>query len=202
MRSRTPGDLWNRVLDRLMNGSNFHNPWRRRYPRHPLPLRILLLPFIRFGLLCGFQHIDYAGVNGPRGRLHVGENCSTNNTVFNTVSGHITVGADTLFSHDCHVLTGTHRFWNGRRASLSPDAPIPEVPKEGRDVTIGSGCFFGAACVVLGPVTIGDNVIVGAGAVVTSDIPSGAFAAGVPAKVAKAAEVAEVAAPRLAAAED
>jgi acetyltransferase-like isoleucine patch superfamily enzyme len=173
--------VYRKVLDHFLPGSYLLNPWRKRFPRYPEPLRVVLLPFVRFGLLCGFQHIDYATINGPRGRLAVGSGCSTTNTVFNTVSGNIRIGQDTIFSHDCHVLTGTHQFWQGRRASLVSDSLIPEVPTEGRDITIGSGCFFGAAAIVVGPVTIGDNVMVAAGAVVTRNIPSGSFAAGVPA---------------------
>jgi maltose O-acetyltransferase len=57
------------------------------------------------------------------------------------------------------------------------------VPVAGRDIVIGSGCFFGSGSVVLGGVTIGDNCIIGANAVVTQDVPAGSFAAGIPARV-------------------
>ncbi|MBU4174073.1 MAG: maltose O-acetyltransferase [Actinobacteria bacterium] len=50
-------------------------------------------------------------------------------------------------------------------------------------VTIGSDCWLGAMVVVLKGVTIGDGAVVGAGAVVTTDIPEYAIAVGVPAKV-------------------
>lgn len=174
--------LQRKLLDRFSPTAYLLNPWRKRFPRYPWLVRLALLPIVRLGLLCGFRHVDYATVTGPRGRLQVGSGCSTNNTFFNTVSGTIRIGPDTMFSHDCHVLTGTHQFWQGRRASLVADSPVPEVPNEGRDIVIGSGCFFGAAAIVVGPVTIGDNVVVAAGAVVTRDVPSGSFAAGVPAK--------------------
>jgi acetyltransferase-like isoleucine patch superfamily enzyme len=146
-----------------------------------------MTPLIRVGLMCGFQNLDYAPVFGPRHRLQIGTGCSTMNTVFNTVSGTISIGDDTIFSLGCYVLTGTHQFWQGRRAGLCADAPIPETPSAGREITIGSGCFFGAGAVVIGPVVIGDNVIVGAGAVVTKDVPGGSFVAGVPAKVIRPA---------------
>ncbi|MBR4333255.1 MAG: serine acetyltransferase [Clostridia bacterium] len=48
---------------------------------------------------------------------------------------------------------------------------------------IGSYVEFGVGAKVMGPVTIGDNVIIGANAVVTHDIPSNSVVAGIPAKV-------------------
>ncbi|MBR2089536.1 MAG: serine acetyltransferase [Fibrobacter sp.] len=49
-------------------------------------------------------------------------------------------------------------------------------------IIVGDGCYFGAGCSIIGPLTIGDNVIVGAGAVVTKDAPSNSVVVGVPAK--------------------
>jgi acetyltransferase-like isoleucine patch superfamily enzyme len=177
------GTLRQRALDRYLPYSSFYNPWRRTQKSQPVLVRALLWPVVRIGLLAGFRNIDYALVNGPRARLEVGPGCSTVNTVFNVVSGRIVIGADTLFSNDCQVLTGIHRFHRGRRASLLTPPPFGEVPRTGRDITIGEGCFFGAGATVIGPCTIGDNVIVGAGAVVASDLPSGTFAGGIPARV-------------------
>jgi acetyltransferase-like isoleucine patch superfamily enzyme len=174
-----------RLVDSIWSNTFVYNKWRRRYPRHPLILRLILLPITRLGLLCGFPNIDYAYVHGRVRRLHIGQRCSTMNTTFNVVSGDVYIGDDTLFSHNCYVLTGIHRFYNGKRAGLQADSPITEVPLEGRDIRIGKGCFIGAGATIIGGVTIGDNVIIGAGAVVTSDVPTGSFAAGVPARVMK-----------------
>ena len=104
------------------------------------------------------------------------------NTIFNVISGTIHVGDDTIFTHNCMVLTGTHNFVNGIRGDLH-NPPIPETPSEGRDIHIGTGCFIASGVIILGNVTIGDNVIVGSGSVVSKDIPGHCFAAGVPAKV-------------------
>lgn len=171
-----------RAADSLRANTFVYNDWRHQHRRHPRLLSLLLLPITRLGLLCGFPNVDYSYVHGRLNRLHVGERCSIMNTVFNVVSGDVYIGDDTLFSHDCYVLTGVHRFHNGVRAGLQPDSPIEEVPTEGRDIRIGQGCFIGAGASILGGVTLGDNVIVGAGAVVTSDVPDGAFVAGVPAR--------------------
>jgi serine O-acetyltransferase len=49
--------------------------------------------------------------------------------------------------------------------------------------TVGDNVFFGAGCRVLGPIEIGSSATVGANAVVLTDIPSGAIAVGVPARI-------------------
>lgn len=51
--------------------------------------------------------------------------------------------------------------------------------------TIGNDVEFGCGCKVLGPITIGDDVIIGANAVVTKDIPSHSVVVGIPAKIIK-----------------
>ena len=60
---------------------------------------------------------------------------------------------------------------------LEPPSALP--------TRIGDGVLVGAGAVVLEGICIGDNAVIGAGAVVTHDIPSGAVALGVPAKVVK-----------------
>ncbi len=50
-------------------------------------------------------------------------------------------------------------------------------------IRVGNNCFIGHSVIVLPGVTIGDNVIIGAGSVVSRNIPSDSVAAGVPAKV-------------------
>lgn len=52
-----------------------------------------------------------------------------------------------------------------------------------RHPTVGNGVTIGAGAKVLGPITIGDGAKVGANAVVVKDVPAGAVAVGVPAKI-------------------
>lgn len=52
-----------------------------------------------------------------------------------------------------------------------------------RDVVIGKNCFIGARSILMPGVTIGDEVVVATGAVVTKDVPNNCIVAGNPAKV-------------------
>lgn len=52
-------------------------------------------------------------------------------------------------------------------------------------VVVGDNCYFGLGAKILGGVKIGNNVIVGANAVVTKDIPDNAVVGGIPAKIIK-----------------
>ena len=58
-----------------------------------------------------------------------------------------------------------------------------ETPIIGNDIIIGDGCWIASGVTIIGSVNIGSHSIIGAGSVVTKDIPSHVFAAGAPAKI-------------------
>lgn len=60
--------------------------------------------------------------------------------------------------------------------------------EDNRPVTVGDNCYFGNGVTILGPVHIGNNVTIGAHAVVTKDIPNNAIVGGVPAKIIRIKE--------------
>ncbi len=102
--------------------------------------------------------------------------------VFNTRSGCIHVGRNTIFGYDVLLLAGTHLTF---AKATGERKPVHHLPESGKDIRIGSNCFIGSRAIVVGPVVIGDNAAVGAGAVVTKDVPSFALVAGVPARIVR-----------------
>ena len=64
-----------------------------------------------------------------------------------------------------------------------------EKPSESKPIVLGRNVWLGVRVIVLKGVTIGDNAVIGAGSVVTRDIPANSMAAGVPAKVIRTFEV-------------
>jgi acetyltransferase-like isoleucine patch superfamily enzyme len=81
-----------------------------------------------------------------------------------------------IFDNDFHSPFGE---WSWGDAT--PDNPKP--------VLIGRGVFIGTRAIILKGVTIGDRARVGAGAVVTKDVPAGRTAGGNPARILPAANV-------------
>lgn len=112
-------------------------------------------------------------------------NCIPKSVYFNTRSGRVVVGENTVFGEDVCLLTGKHL---GRDEAEKSGQPLHAVPDEGRDIVIGRGCYIGSRAILIGPVTVGDFAMIGAGAVVTKDVPVGVFVGGVPAKPLRAPE--------------
>ena len=90
----------------------------------------------------------------------------------------ITVGDDTTISFDCAFVT--------HDAATRVIRNLPGQDKETviyKPINVGKNCFIGCRCVILPGVTIGDNVIIGAGSIVNKDILSNTVAAGTPCRV-------------------
>ncbi|MGH1427752.1 MAG: acyltransferase [Arenicella sp.] len=149
-------------------------------------LRTPLRPVVRF-LAYFFYNTHY--IDGDKNRVSIGFRCGLANTLFSVASGHIYVGDHTIFGYNVMLLTGRHRFVGGKRASLSVGTSQgwggsgDEVPLSGSDINIGAGCWIASGAIVQGGVTIGDNAIVMASAVVTKDVPDYAIVGGIPAVV-------------------
>lgn len=78
----------------------------------------------------------------------------------------------------------------GRNCTMLPGVVIGNKRLNGDDswVTIGDNCYIGLGAKIFGEVHIGNNVIIGANAVVTKDIPDNCIVGGIPAKILKVIE--------------
>jgi serine O-acetyltransferase len=69
------------------------------------------------------------------------------------------------------------------KASIGPNCLILQQVTIGKNVKVGGNVDFGAGAKIIRPITIGDRAKVGANAVVLCDVPAGATAVGIPAKI-------------------
>ena len=107
---------------------------------------------------------------------HLGNNVYANFNLTLVDDTEITVGDNTKFGPGVIIATAGHPLASDLRE---------QGCQFNRPVRIGNKCWLGAGAIVLPGVTVGDNSIIGAGAVVSRDVPPNSLALGVPAKVVK-----------------
>jgi len=88
----------------------------------------------------------------------------------------IRIGARTLLGPAVQIYTPLHPM----------DAELRRRQEYGRPVEIGADVWIGGGAIVLPGVRIGDRAVIGAGSVVTRDVPADVFAAGNPCRVVRA----------------
>jgi maltose O-acetyltransferase len=114
--------------------------------------------------------------------IHLGRKCFFNfNCVLLDVCT-IRVGDCTLFGPGVQIYTATHPLdYKMRRPPATGESKV--ALELGKPVEIGADVWVGGAAVICPGVKIGDRSVIGAGSVVTRDIPAGVFAAGNPCRV-------------------
>lgn len=106
--------------------------------------------------------------------VHLGKHVYANFNLTLVDDTHIFIGDYTMIGPNVVIATGGHPI-------------LPSLRQEGYQynapVHIGKNCWLGAGVIVVPGVTIGDNTVVGAGSVVTKDLPGNVVAAGNPCRV-------------------
>jgi maltose O-acetyltransferase len=125
---------------------------------------------------------------------HVGEGVHVRAPFRCEYGTRVSIGARTFLNYDCVMLDvaaitiGSACQIATRVQFLTAAHPIDAEPRRigwefGEPIALGDNVWLGGGVVVCPGVTIGDDTVVGAGAVVTGDVPPGVVAAGVPARV-------------------
>lgn len=116
----------------------------------------------------------------------IGDNCN--------ICAHTLIESDVVIGNNVTVKSGVY-VWDGTRIEdnvfLGPNATLTndllprskQYPDEFAGITLKKGCSIGANATLLPSITVGENAMVGAGAVVTRDVPANAVVVGNPAKV-------------------
>jgi maltose O-acetyltransferase len=106
---------------------------------------------------------------------------------------YIALGAGTFVNYDCVMLDvapiviGVHCQLATRVQLLTATHPVDPEPRRigwelGEPITLGDNVWLGGGVIVCPGVTIGEDTVVGAGSVVTRDLPAGVVAVGAPAR--------------------
>lgn len=128
--------------------------------------------FAEIGENCYIEPPLHTNMGGHH--VHFGKNVYANFNLTLVDDTHIYVGDYTMFGPGVIIATAGHPL-------------LPELRQEGYQynapVHIGKNCWIGAGALIMPGITIGDHVVVGAGSVVTKDLPSNVIAVGNPCRV-------------------
>lgn len=128
--------------------------------------------FAEIGEGCYLEPPLHANFGGKH--VHFGRGIYANFNLTLVDDTHIYVGDYTMIGPNVTIATAGHPI-------------LPELRQQGYQynmpVHIGKNCWLGAGVIVLPGITIGDNTVIGAGSVVTKDIPSNVVAVGNPCRV-------------------
>ena len=125
----------------------------------------------------------------------LGENCYIEPPFHANWGGHHVHFGDWVYANfnltlvdDTHIYVGSHTMFGPNVTLATAGHPIlPELREKALQfnmpIHIGCNCWLGSGVVVLPGVTIGDNTVIGAGSIVTKDIPANVVAVGNPCHV-------------------
>lgn len=117
-------------------------------------------------------------VFGPGASIEIGEGANLNGTSITARSQRIRIGRHVMLAPNCVIVDSDfHALWPPEARMTDPgyerDAPV----------TVGDYAWIGMNCLILKGVSIGRGAMIGAGSVVTRDVPPFCLAAGAPARV-------------------
>jgi maltose O-acetyltransferase len=121
------------------------------------------------------KNISGAVVSGNFDNISIGERVTFGGNVVLFANAPITIGNDVMIAMRALILTSTHDHTNHPMWLERVDAPI----------TIGNHVWIGAGAIILPGVIISDYAVIGAGAVVSANVPKGAVVVGNPARIIK-----------------
>lgn len=125
-------------------------------------------------------YVDY-GVN-----IFFGNQCEVNMNCTFLDDNKIVIGDRTLIAPNVQIYTAFHpQSAADRFGRLGADGSFSFCVTQSAPVVVGSDVWIGGGAILLPGVTIGDNVVIGAGSVVTGDIPDNVVACGVPCRVVR-----------------
>lgn len=116
---------------------------------------------------------------GSGGSLKIGDNSHIQpRCQISAYKASVFIGSEVQIAPNCAFYPYNH--------GVEPDKLIQEQPLQSRgDIIVGDDAWLGYGVIVLDGVHIGKGAVIGAGSVVTDDIPDGGIAVGVPARVVK-----------------
>ncbi len=175
--ARSPGRTWTRLTQWLsarwqLRACDQVGPWTRVVGRVTVNNHGTMIVGERVQIFS--HHARSIFTTWEHGRLVIGDRAFVNYGVDIAATGLVAIGADCLIGTHVSIIDNAFHDVVARQ-----QVPAP------RPVIIGDNVWIGNRAIILPGVTIGEGAVVGAGSVVTRDVPARTVVAGNPARVVR-----------------
>lgn len=118
-------------------------------------------------------------IAGFSGKISIGKNVLIDDYSYISSQQRISIGDDSMIAANCYIVDFNHvlPLSSSKKNLMSPAAYVRD------EIIIGKFVWIGANVVILKGVNIGDGAVIGAGSIVTKDVPEKSVAVGNPARV-------------------
>ena len=183
------GELYDCHAPEFLKGKARASEWCARYNAIPYGRRTEHRRMIDelFGAVGSNVSVGHGFTCDFGSNIYIGSNVSINLNCTFIDCNRITIGNDVLIAPCVHLNTAAHPIELVERLTpdWSPGSSEYRFRTYALPIKIGNGCWIGANVVVLPGVTIGCGAVIGAGSVVTKDIPANVVAVGNPCRVVR-----------------
>lgn len=176
---------WNSCEKMLIK--SLGTPYRKREIRIRAPFSVSHPELISIGVGTEFQKNARISIypelvdrdTSNRSNLKIGSNCYFGNRVSFLVGDEIKIGDYVLVADDVSFVSENH--------GMNPESDIPYMNQilSTAPINIEDGCWIGEKAIIMPGVSVGKQAVIGAGSIVTKDIPAYSVAVGNPARVIK-----------------
>jgi lipopolysaccharide O-acetyltransferase len=157
---------------------------KSRIVRYPIDIRGRGNIDFGRGLTTGKYNRIEAFTTKKKKILKFGKGVQMNDFNHITAIKSVTIGDNVLMASKIYISDSSHGNYSGTDSD-APESIVNERQLSARPVKIGDNVWLGESVAILPGITIGKNSIIGAGSVVTKDVPENCIAVGNPASVVK-----------------
>jgi lipopolysaccharide O-acetyltransferase len=131
------------------------------------------------------EAVTESGEDAYKPKIKFGNGFHASERLHISAINRIEIGDNCLFGSGVYISDHNHGSYKGAKHSHPSEPPVMRELVSHGPVVIGSNVWMGDNVTIVGPVRIGNGVVVGANSVVTRDMPDNVIVAGIPAKILK-----------------